>query len=58
MVSNLVQWLCSVQTFAKGQLLSPNSLACVASRLEHEKFMGDLGSGNGAAASGTLCRSV
>lgn len=57
-MSNLVQWLCSVQTFAKGQLLSPNSLACVVSRLENEKFMGDLGSGNGAAASCTLCRSV
>ena len=54
----LVQWLCLVQIFAKGQLPSLNYLACVVSRLEHEKFTGDLGSGNGAAASCTLWRSV
>ena len=53
-----MQWLCSVQIFAKGQLPSLNSLACVVSRLEHEKFTGDLGSGNGVAASCTLWRSV
>lgn len=41
--ASLVQWLCSVQNFAKGQLLCPNSLACVVSRLEHENLKGDLG---------------